>query len=74
MLRSELAKHVQKIRLKPMIRTYFATGTWDFLGVLGSEAAMVMPECDETVIQILRYVFFPLTRPIWSTASKSSKI
>jgi hypothetical protein len=34
---------VQKIRLKPMIRTYFATGTWDFLGVLGSEAAMVVP-------------------------------
>jgi hypothetical protein len=36
--REEIAKHVQKIRLKPMLRTYIATGTWDWLGVLGGAA------------------------------------
>ena len=41
--REEIAKHVQKIRLKPMLRTYIATGTWDWLGVLGGAAAMVVP-------------------------------
>jgi site-specific DNA recombinase len=41
--REEIAKHVQKITLKPMLRTYVATGTWDWLGVLGGAAAMVVP-------------------------------
>jgi hypothetical protein len=41
--REEIAKHVQKIRLKPMLRTYIATGTWDWLGVLDGAAAMVVP-------------------------------
>jgi site-specific DNA recombinase len=41
--REEIAKHVQKIRLKPMLRTYIATGTWDWLGVLGGAAAMMVP-------------------------------
>jgi hypothetical protein len=42
--REEIAKHVGKIRLKPMSRTYIATGTWDWLGVLGQNAAaMVVP-------------------------------
>jgi hypothetical protein len=34
---------VQTITLKPMLRTYVATGTWDWLGVLGGAAAMVVP-------------------------------
>ncbi len=41
--REEIAKHVGKITLRPILRTYFATGTWDWLGVLGSAAAMVVP-------------------------------
>jgi hypothetical protein len=41
--REEIAKHVRKITLKPMFRTYVATGVWDWLGVLGSAAAMVVP-------------------------------
>ena len=41
--REEIAKHVQKIRLKPMLRAYVATGTWDWLGELGGAAAMVVP-------------------------------
>jgi hypothetical protein len=41
--REEIAKHVQKITLKPVLRTYVATGVWDWLGVLGSAAAMVVP-------------------------------
>jgi site-specific DNA recombinase len=41
--REEIAKHVQKITLKPMLRTYVATGTWDWLGVPGRAATMVVP-------------------------------
>jgi site-specific DNA recombinase len=41
--REEIAKHVGKITLKPMLRTYIATGVWDWLGVLGDAAAMVVP-------------------------------
>jgi hypothetical protein len=41
--REEIAKHVQKITLKPVLRTYVATGIWDWLGVLGGAAAMVVP-------------------------------
>ena len=41
--REEIAKHVQKITLKPMLRAYAATGTWDWLAVLGGAAAMVVP-------------------------------
>jgi site-specific DNA recombinase len=41
--REEIAKHLQKITLKPALRTYVATGTWDWLGVLGGAATMVVP-------------------------------
>ena len=41
--REEIAKHVEKITLKPVLRTYVATGIWDWLGVLGGAAAMVVP-------------------------------
>jgi hypothetical protein len=41
--RQEMAKHVQKIMLKPMLRTYEASGVWDWLGVLASAATMVVP-------------------------------
>ena len=41
--REEIAKHVGKITLKPMLRVYIATGVWDWLGVLGTSAAMVVP-------------------------------
>ena len=41
--REEIAKHVGKIRLKPMLRTYIATGVWGWLGVPGSAATMVVP-------------------------------
>jgi site-specific DNA recombinase len=41
--REEIAKHVNKITLKPVLRTYVATGIWDWLGVLGGAAAMVVP-------------------------------
>jgi site-specific DNA recombinase len=41
--REEIAKHVGKITLTPAIRTYVASGTWNWLGVLGSAAAMVVP-------------------------------
>jgi site-specific DNA recombinase len=41
--REEIAKHVRKIRLEPRLRTYVATGTWDWLGVLGSAATMMVP-------------------------------
>jgi site-specific DNA recombinase len=41
--REEIAKHIGKIRLKPMLRTYIATGVWDWLGVLGPTATMVVP-------------------------------
>jgi hypothetical protein len=41
--REEIAKHVQKIALKPMLRTYVASGTWDWLGVPGRAATMVVP-------------------------------
>jgi hypothetical protein len=30
--REEIAKHVGKIILKSVLRTYIATGTWDWLG------------------------------------------
>jgi hypothetical protein len=43
MVRAAIAQHVQKITLKPMCRTYVATGVWDWLGVMGSAAAMVVP-------------------------------
>jgi hypothetical protein len=38
-IRAELAKHVEKITLKPEGRTYVAAGTWDLLGV----AAWMVP-------------------------------
>jgi site-specific DNA recombinase len=41
--REEIAKHVGKITLKPMLRTYIATGVWDWLGVLGTAAATMVP-------------------------------
>jgi hypothetical protein len=41
--RDEIAKHVQKITLKPMLRSYVATGTWNWLGVLEHAATMVVP-------------------------------
>jgi site-specific DNA recombinase len=41
--REEIAKHVRKIRLQPRLRTYVATGTWDWLGVLGRAAVMMVP-------------------------------
>jgi site-specific DNA recombinase len=41
--REEIAKHVGKIKLQPMLRTYIATGVWDWLGVLGTAAAMMVP-------------------------------
>jgi hypothetical protein len=41
--REEIAKHLQKITLKPMLRTYVASGTWDWLGVPGRAATMVVP-------------------------------
>ena len=34
--REEIAKQVRKISLKPMLRTYIATGVWDWLGVLAA--------------------------------------
>jgi hypothetical protein len=41
--REEIAKHVRKITLRPAFRSYVATGIWDWLGVLGSAATMVVP-------------------------------
>jgi hypothetical protein len=41
--REEIAKHVRKISLQPRLRTYVATGTWDWLGVLGRAAVMMVP-------------------------------
>ena len=41
--REGIAKHVGKITLKPILRMYIATGVWDWLGVLGTAAAMVVP-------------------------------
>ena len=41
--REEIAKHVQKITLKPMLRSYVATGTWNWLGILEHAATMVVP-------------------------------
>ena len=41
--REEIAKHVGKITLKPILRMYIATGVWDWFGVLGTAAAMVVP-------------------------------
>jgi hypothetical protein len=41
--REEIAKQVRKITLKPIFRTYVATGIWDWLGVMGSAAVMVVP-------------------------------
>jgi hypothetical protein len=41
--REEIAKHVRKITLKPVVRTYVATGMWDWLRVVGSAAVMVVP-------------------------------
>jgi|HubBroStandDraft_6_1064221.scaffolds.fasta_scaffold676310_2 hypothetical protein len=38
--REEIAKHVGKITLKPMLRMYIATGVWVWLGVLGTAAVM----------------------------------
>src|SRR5260370_2039008 len=42
-VREEIAKHVQNITLKPVCRTYIATGIWDWLGVLGGAAAIGVP-------------------------------
>jgi hypothetical protein len=41
--REEIAKHVQKITLKPMLRSYLAMGTWNWLGILEHVATMVVP-------------------------------
>ena len=41
--REEITKHLQKITPKPMLRSYVATGTWNWLGVPGPEATMVVP-------------------------------
>jgi hypothetical protein len=41
--REEIAKHVRKITLKRVVRTYVATGIWDWLGVMGPAAVMVVP-------------------------------
>jgi Recombinase zinc beta ribbon domain len=41
--REEIAKHVQKITLRPMLRTYVATGVWDWLRGLEPSATMVVP-------------------------------
>ena len=41
--REEIAKHVGKITLKPELRTYVATGIWNWLGVPGRVAALVVP-------------------------------
>jgi uncharacterized coiled-coil protein SlyX len=41
--REQIAKHVGRISLKPVHRRYIATGVWDWLGVLGSAAVMVVP-------------------------------
>jgi len=40
--REEIAKHVGKITLKPMLRMYIAIGVWDWLGVLGTAGAIVV--------------------------------
>ena len=36
LVREEIAKHVGKITLKPVLRTYVATGIWDWLGSTGT--------------------------------------
>jgi hypothetical protein len=41
--REEIAKHVRKITLRPMLRTCVATGVWDWLGGLEPAATMVVP-------------------------------
>jgi transposase len=41
--REGIAKHVGKITLKPVVRTYIATGIWDWLRVSQRAAAMVVP-------------------------------
>ena len=41
--RDEIAKHVGRITLRPMLTTYVATGVWDWLGGLEPAAAMVVP-------------------------------
>jgi hypothetical protein len=41
--REEIAKRVRKITLRPMLRTYVARGIWDWLGVMGRAATMVVP-------------------------------
>jgi len=41
--REEIAKHVRKITLRPVLHTYVTTGIWDWLGGLGPAAAMVVP-------------------------------
>jgi hypothetical protein len=41
--REEIAKHVRKITLRPILHAYVATGIWDWLGGLGPAAAMVVP-------------------------------
>src|SRR6266480_5069895 len=41
--REEIAKHVQRITLRPMLRTYVATGVWDWLRGLEPAATMVVP-------------------------------
>ena len=41
--REEIAKHVGKITLRAMLRTYVATGVWNWFGVPERAAAMVVP-------------------------------
>jgi hypothetical protein len=41
--REGIAKHVQKITLKPMPRSYVATGTWNWLGIVEHAATRVVP-------------------------------
>ena len=60
--REEIAKHVRKITLKPVLRTYVATGVWDWLGVPGSAAAMVVPGA--RIAPGVRLSAFPW-RPSW---------
>jgi hypothetical protein len=70
--REEIAKHAGKITLKPMLRMYIATGVWDWFGVLGTAAAMVVPGarhgpnvCPSALIGWLRHESTP--RKLWVT-------
>jgi hypothetical protein len=41
--REEIAKHVRRITLTPVRRTYIASGVWAWLGIPGCAATMVVP-------------------------------